>query len=237
MFVVSVPLMSPDESPTTNSVLTSMLARDFDIELHHLHQSNFYFPYRDREMNRSPVPQSVHLYSSSDVSEEDDSISTVSQINSSTTRDNDPPSLGTNSIYEDFDVFSLHSFATNHIVSNRIEQPSKKVHARALKQIQALQVKLCIQEDSEVALLNQCLDLQKRIVERESLPIQSHYMKIMEQENKILKYTQRNTELKHAIDFDEVDKQVKKIENDSAIRDVRIGMLEAEVSRRKRYSQ
>ena len=62
-------------------------------------------------------------------------------------------------------------------------------------------------------------------------------MKIMEQENKILKYTQRNTELKHAIDFDEVDKQVKKIENDIAIRDVRIGMLEAEVSRRKRYSQ
>ncbi len=202
-------------------------------------------------MSISSVPKLVHLNSPQGVDsrcfDHDDgnsegdhsSVSIVSamkilsSIQDSNTAD-DAPNVGGNSLYEDFDFFSLHSFSTFNLVPNRrVEKRSTKLRARALQQIQVLDEKLRKQENFKVNLLNHCLTLQTRIAERETLTARSYYMEIIEEENKSLKCIMNGSGLKHTAQLRDLEQQMKRIDKEIALRDEKIRRLEAEVLKLK----
>lgn len=126
---------------------------------------------------------------------------------------------------------------TDHaVICDREERHEiEKRSVKELQQILDLKLKLRKQADFKIDIVNQCLQMQQRINQNETMPVQSYYMKTMEQENIILKYTKRNKELRFASELSKMMDQAKSIGIEINNRDERIRWLEAEILRRKHH--
>ena len=111
-----------------------------------------------------------------------------------------------------------------------------EIETRSVKELQEimdLKLKLRVQADSKIDIVNQCLQMQERITQNETMPVQSYYVKTLEEENIILKYAKRNKELRYTIELGKMKDQANLIEKEINNRNERIRWLEAEILRRK----